>query len=56
MRRQVARCVVAGPPSLVELVELAEGDLRDAGAIARLDLVADPGATALSVGVELAAE
>jgi valyl-tRNA synthetase len=56
MRRQVARCVVAGPPSLVELVGLAESDLRDAGAIARLDLVADPRATALSVEVELAAE
>ncbi len=45
MRAQVARCVVTGPPSLVELVELASGDLRDAGAIARLDLVADPRAT-----------
>jgi hypothetical protein len=56
MRRQVARCVVVGPPSLVELVELAEGDLRDAGAIATLELVADPGASALSVEVEVAAE
>ncbi len=56
MRTQVARCHVTGPPSLVELVELASGDLADAGAIEQLDLVRDPGAATLSVEVELAAE
>ena len=56
MRTQVARCRVTGPPSLVELVELASGDLSDAGAIAQLELVRDPDAAALSVVVELAAE
>jgi valyl-tRNA synthetase len=56
MRTQVARCRVTGPPSLVELVELASGDLTDAGAIAELDLVLDPSAAALSVMVELATE
>jgi valyl-tRNA synthetase len=54
MRTQVARCVVAGPPSLLELVGLASGDLAEAGAISQLDLASDPGATALSVSVELA--
>ncbi len=56
MRTQVARCRVTGPPSLVELVELASGDLTDAGAIAQLDLVLDPSAATLSVMVELATE
>jgi len=37
-------------------VDLASDDLADAGAIAQLDLVPDPGAAALSVVVELAAE
>jgi hypothetical protein len=40
----------------VELVELASGDLTDAGAIAELDLVLDPSAAALSVMIELATE
>ena len=40
----------------MELVELASGDLSDAGAIAQLELVRDPDAVALSVVVELAAE
>ena len=56
MRMQVARCLVTGPPSLLDLVDLASDDLADAGAIAQLDLVPDPGAAALSVVVELAAE
>jgi valyl-tRNA synthetase len=56
MRAQVARCVVTGPPSLLDLVELASGDLVGAGAIAQLDLVPDAAAAALSVVVELAAE
>jgi valyl-tRNA synthetase len=56
MRTRVARCHVTGPPSLVALVELASGDLADAGAIEQLDLVRDPVAATLSVGVELAAE
>ena len=55
MRRPVARCTVTGPPSLVGLVELASDDLVDAGAIATLDLLAEPGSNALSVEVELAA-
>ena len=42
MRTQVDRCVVTGPPSLVELVELASADLADAGAIARVVFVPDP--------------
>ena len=54
MRAQVARCLIKGPPSLLELLELASGDLCDAGTISRLDLVADPGASALLVSVELA--
>ncbi len=54
MRTQVARCLVTGPPSLVELVQLASGDLADAGAITQLDLAGDPGAASLSVVVELA--
>ena len=41
-------------PDLLELVELASGDLTEAGAISQLDLVADPEATSLSVLVELA--
>jgi valyl-tRNA synthetase len=56
MRTQVARCRVTGPPSLVGLVELASGDLSDAGAIVQLELVGDPGAAAVSVEVELATE
>ena len=56
MRTKVACCRVTGPPSLVELIELASGDLADAGAIEELDLLRDPGAATLSVGVELAAE
>jgi valyl-tRNA synthetase len=54
MRTQVARCVVTGPPSLLDLVELASDDLIGAGAIAQLDLVPDAAAAALSVMVELA--
>jgi valyl-tRNA synthetase len=54
MRTRVDRCVVTGPTSLVELVELASGDLADAGAIARVVLVPDRDATALSVEIELA--
>ena len=53
MRSPVARCVVTGPQPLVELIELAAADLADAGAIAQLDLLADPSATELSVAVEL---
>ncbi len=56
MRTRVARCVVTGPASLLELVELASADLADAGNITQLELVADPMATALSVSVELAPE
>jgi len=56
MRTRVVRCAVTGPPKLVELVELASGDLADAGAIARLDLVPDPAAGSLTVDVELATE
>jgi hypothetical protein len=40
----------------VGLVELASGDLSDAGAIVQLELVGDPGAAAVSVEVELATE
>jgi hypothetical protein len=47
---------VTGPPQLGELVELASEDLCDAGAISRLDIVADPAASALSVTVELGDE
>ena len=54
MRTRVKRCVVTGAPSLLELVALASEDLRDAGAISQLDLLADPQATALAVSVELA--
>jgi valyl-tRNA synthetase len=54
MRAKVARCLVTGPPSLVELVQLASGDLADAGAVTQLDLAGDPGAAVLSVVVELA--
>ena len=56
MRTRVALCRVAGPQRLVDLVELAAGDLVDAGAIAELELVRDPGADTLSVTVELEAE
>jgi valyl-tRNA synthetase len=54
MRAPVARCVVRGPESLVGLVELARADLADAGGIEHLELVPEPGATALAVTVELA--
>ncbi|MGA2528737.1 MAG: valine--tRNA ligase [Acidimicrobiales bacterium] len=54
MRTRVARCIVTGPPALVELVALASEDLCDAGAISQLDLVADSEGTALSVSVEIA--
>ncbi|MGD0441546.1 MAG: valine--tRNA ligase [Acidimicrobiales bacterium] len=56
MRTKVARCLVTGPPSLVGLVELASGDLADAGAITQLEFLADPAATDLSVAVELDAD
>jgi valyl-tRNA synthetase len=56
MRARIARCTVTGPPQLGELVELASEDLCDAGAISRLDIVADPAASALSVTVELGDE
>ncbi len=54
MRTRVDRCVVTGPPTRLELVELASGDLADAGAIARVAYFPDEAATALSVTVELA--
>jgi len=54
MRAPVERCVVSGPARLVDMVDLAAGDLADAGAIARLELAADPSAEVLSVAVELA--
>jgi valyl-tRNA synthetase len=53
MRTQVKRCTVTGPPRLLELVELASDDLRDAGAITELVLVPDEAAPSLTVGVEL---
>ena len=53
MRAQVERCVVTGPPSMLELVKLASGDLCDAGIIAELELFSDEAATALSVSVAL---
>jgi valyl-tRNA synthetase len=56
MRRQVARCRVTGPPSLVELVALASDDLIDAGTIAELELVPDPTMTTIAVMVDLGAE
>jgi len=57
MRWPVTRCVVTGPRSLVELIELVSSDLADAGTIARLDLVPDEGADhPLSVEVTLAPE
>ena len=56
MRAKVARCLVTGPPSLVELIALASGDLADAGAITQLDLAGDAGDAALSVVVELEAD
>jgi valyl-tRNA synthetase len=54
MRAAVERCVVSGPPELVDLVDLASSDLVEAGGIARLELAADPGATEVTVTVELA--
>jgi valyl-tRNA synthetase len=54
MRARVARCVVTGPSALLELLELASGDLCEAGAISQLELVPDPGGDSLSVRVELA--
>ncbi len=56
MRTQVARCVVTGPPSSVELVKLAEDDLKQAGAVTELVLAPQPGASGLQVSVELAEE
>ena len=56
MRTQVSRCLVTGPPALLELVALASADLTEAGAISQLDLVPDSEASTLSVTVELATE
>jgi valyl-tRNA synthetase len=53
MRARVARCIVTGPPVLIDLIKLASEDLCDAGAISGLDFVEDPAASALSVIVEL---
>ena len=55
MRAHVARCLVTGPQALLGLVEHASGDVVDAGAISKLELVPDPSAAGLSVNVELAA-
>jgi len=56
MRAPVARCVVTGAPSSIELISLAASDLVDAGAITDLELVGDrdQAASELSVAVELA--
>jgi valyl-tRNA synthetase len=56
MRKQVDRCLVTGPPAMLELIEVASGDLIDAGTITKLELVPDPNASSLCVSVELAAE
>jgi valyl-tRNA synthetase len=53
MRAPVVSCVVTGPPHLVEMLELARGDLAQAGTIAELTLVSDASATALAVEIEL---
>jgi valyl-tRNA synthetase len=50
-RAEVARCVVAGPTALLDAISAAAGDLRAAGTIRELELVA---AEELSVEVTLA--
>ena len=47
---------MTGPPSSVELVKLAEDDLKQAGAVTELVLAPQPGASGLQVSVELAEE
>ncbi|HEY5271906.1 MAG TPA: valine--tRNA ligase [Acidimicrobiales bacterium] len=54
MRAKVARVLVRGPNSMLELVAQAHGDLCDAGSIEELELIADDTIEKLAVEAELA--
>jgi len=55
VRAPLARCTVRAEPATAALLELARDDLVEAGAVARLDILAVPGAD-LEVDAELPAE
>jgi valyl-tRNA synthetase len=56
MRAPVASCTLSGPSQIVELLELARGDLAQAGTVADLRIVTDARATGLTVALELGPE
>jgi valyl-tRNA synthetase len=49
MRAEVPLVTITGPPATVDLLARAEADLRAAGRIGKLDLIADDSATGLTV-------
>jgi valyl-tRNA synthetase len=52
MRTEVAAVRVTGPPEVLHRLELAEGDLRAAGRIGKLDLAVDGSGQALQVSCD----